>query len=95
MGCRVRGKTYLDTDGKNKVLSIARDIGKRKFAEQQLKELEQVIDAVDCDFVLSGTPIDITRVVKVNKPIIRVRYELEEQGGTKKLAELIEKAVKK
>ena len=44
--------------------------------------VETIIDSVDCDFVLSGTPIDITRVIKVNKPIIRVKYELEEANGT-------------
>lgn len=62
------------------------------YSEQQLKELEQVIEAVDCDIVLSGTPIDITRVINVSKKIKRVRYELEEIEGSK-LKELIKKTV--
>jgi predicted GTPase len=50
------------------------------YSEEQLRELKEVIDAVDCDVVLSGTPIDLNRVIKVNKPIVRVRYELQEIG---------------
>jgi predicted GTPase len=64
------------------------------YSDQQLKELEQVINSVDCDLVLSGTPIDITRVIKVTKKIVRVRYELEEQEGTR-LKDLVTKAVRK
>ena len=50
------------------------------YGKKQLKELKEVIDSVDCDVVLSGTPIDLRRVIKVNKPIVRVRYELQEIG---------------
>lgn len=64
------------------------------YSQEQLSEMEQIIDAVDADVVLSGTPIDITRVLKVNKPIVRVRYELEEVNGTP-LADAVRKAVNK
>ena len=64
------------------------------YSDEQLKELKQVIDSTKCDLVLAGTPIDLTRVIKVNKPIVRVRYELEEIGGTP-LKDLIAKTVKK
>ncbi len=50
------------------------------YGKQQMEELEETINSIDCDVVLSGTPIDITRVIKPNKPIIRVRYELQEIG---------------
>lgn len=50
------------------------------YGKEQMKELEQTINSIDCDVVLSGTPIDITRVIKPNKPIIRVKYELQEIG---------------
>ncbi len=53
------------------------------YFEQQLKDLEETINNTDCDVVISATPIDITRLVKVNKPIVRVRYELEEIGYPK------------
>jgi len=53
------------------------------YFEQQLKDLEETINNTDCDVVVSATPIDITRLVKVNKPIVRVTYELEEIGYPK------------
>ncbi len=53
------------------------------YFEQQLKDLEDTINNTDCDVVVSATPIDITRLVKVNKPIVRVKYELEEIGFPK------------
>jgi len=48
------------------------------YGHKQIQELEQTINAVDCDVVLIGTPIDLRRVLKINKPTVRVSYELEE-----------------
>ncbi len=50
------------------------------YGAKQMKELEETINNADVDVVVSGTPIDLNRVVKVNKPIVRVRYELDEIG---------------
>jgi predicted GTPase len=50
------------------------------YGEAQTRELEQTINAIDCDLVIIGTPIDLKRVVKINKPTQRVRYELQEIG---------------
>ncbi|MBN1667225.1 MAG: GTPase, partial [Anaerolineales bacterium] len=50
------------------------------YGEQQVKELEQTINAADVDLVVIGTPIDLTRIIKINKPSQRVRYELQEIG---------------
>jgi predicted GTPase len=50
------------------------------YGEAQTKELEQTINAIDCDLVIIGTPIDLTRIIKINKPSQRVRYELQEIG---------------
>ncbi|MFO8051188.1 MAG: cyclic 2,3-diphosphoglycerate synthase [Thermoplasmatota archaeon] len=50
------------------------------YGDEQVKDLEDTINAVDCDVVVTGTPIDISRVVKVNKPIFRVRYDLQVIG---------------
>jgi predicted GTPase len=49
------------------------------YGQKQMRELEQTINAVPCDLVLIGTPIDLGRMLKLNKPALRVRYELEEQ----------------
>ena len=50
------------------------------YYEDQLKDLEQSIKATPCDLVLIGSPIDIRRVIEVDKPSMRVGYELEEIG---------------
>lgn len=49
------------------------------YGERQIRELEETINAADCDAVVIGTPIDLGRMLKINKPHTRVRYELEEQ----------------
>ena len=50
------------------------------YSDEQLHELEQTIDATDCDVVVSGTPIDLGRLIRSRHPIRHVRYELEEIG---------------
>ncbi len=50
------------------------------YSDQQVKELEDTINSVDCDVVVTGTPIDIGRVLKANKPVIRVHYDLQVIG---------------
>ncbi len=50
------------------------------YGDKQTRELAQTIEAIDCDLVVSATPIDITRVITVSKPILRVGYEIEEIG---------------
>jgi len=50
------------------------------YGDKQMKDLEATINACDCDLVVSATPIDITRVISPNKPILRVSYELQEVG---------------
>ena len=50
------------------------------YGPKQIKELEQTIDAVPCDVVVCGTPIDLGRVLKSTKPVVQVRYELDEIG---------------
>jgi len=50
------------------------------YGEQQIKDLEETINAVECDAVVIATPIDLTRIVKINKPTVKVGYELQEIG---------------
>ena len=53
------------------------------YGDAQIRDLEATIEASDCDAVVSGTPIDLTRVLSVSKPLVRARYELREhQPGT-------------
>jgi predicted GTPase len=50
------------------------------YTDEQIDELQQTINSCDCDVVVAGTPIDLARVVSVNKPVVRVKYELQEMG---------------
>ncbi len=50
------------------------------YSKKQIEELEQTINAVDCDTVLIGTPVDLTKILKLNKDAVKVRYELKEIG---------------
>ncbi|MHC1710036.1 MAG: cyclic 2,3-diphosphoglycerate synthase [Methanomassiliicoccales archaeon] len=50
------------------------------YTDEQIKDMEETINKADCDVVVAGTPVDLRRVMNVNKPIVRVRYELAEIG---------------
>ncbi|HPM03746.1 MAG TPA: cyclic 2,3-diphosphoglycerate synthase, partial [Candidatus Cloacimonadota bacterium] len=50
------------------------------YGDQQIKDLEDTINAVECEAVVIATPIDLTRIIKINKPYCRVSYELQEIG---------------
>lgn len=50
------------------------------YGDEQVADLEETINAVDCDVVVIGTPIDLRKIVKINKPAVRVMYELQEIG---------------
>jgi predicted GTPase len=62
------------------------------YSDEQLRELEQTINAADCDVVVTGTPIDLTRLITSRHPIRHVRYELEEVG-TPTIADVLEPIV--
>jgi len=50
------------------------------YGDKQVKDLETTINKVPCDAVIIGTPIDLNRLIKIRKPTVRVRYELQEIG---------------
>ena len=50
------------------------------YGEQQIRDLEATINNTECDSVVIGTPIDLSRVIKINKPSTRVNYDLQEIG---------------
>jgi predicted GTPase len=50
------------------------------YGKEQIRELEETINKTPCDVVLIGTPIDLRRVLKLNKPAVRAKYELQEIG---------------
>jgi len=50
------------------------------YGPQQVKELEETINATPCELVVVATPIDLRRVARIDRPCDRVRYELQEIG---------------
>jgi predicted GTPase len=64
------------------------------YGDKQIHELEAALDAAPADLVLAATPIDLTRVLSIGKPIVRVRYELDPVVGSLAgpLAPIIERA---
>lgn len=50
------------------------------YGARQLEDLQSTINATDCDTVVIGTPVDLNRVIRIDRPTVRVRYELEEVG---------------
>jgi len=50
------------------------------YGEQQLRDLEATINNTECDAVVIGTPIDLNRIIKIDKPSTRVYYNLQEIG---------------
>ncbi|WP_455142010.1 cyclic 2,3-diphosphoglycerate synthase [Candidatus Hodarchaeum mangrovi] len=53
------------------------------YGDTQMKELEETINASDCETVIIGTPIDLGRLLSIKKSTVRVKYELDEQGPIK------------
>lgn len=66
--------TYKKYPGTGKILPAM------GYGDQMVRDLEKTIENADVDMVVIGTPIDLTRVLKLNKPSQRVRYDLEEIG---------------
>jgi predicted GTPase len=58
------------------------------YGAAQVADLEATLNAADADLVLAATPVDLTRILTLNKPVTRVRYELVQSGG-KPLAEML------
>jgi predicted GTPase len=64
------------------------------YGKQQVTDLERTINATPCDVVVIGTPIDLSRIIKINKPVVRVTYELQEIG-LPNLQQVLDEFVKK
>ena len=52
------------------------------YGDEQIRDLEATVNAVDCDLVLVATPIDLTRLIDIEKPSMRIGYSLAADDGT-------------
>jgi predicted GTPase len=50
------------------------------YGDKQIAELKETIERIPCDVIVIGTPIDLRRVITLNKPTVRVKYELKVLG---------------
>jgi predicted GTPase len=50
------------------------------YSPRQIQDLEATINAAPCDLVLAAPPIDLARVVRIEKPVVRIRYEYRDHG---------------
>jgi predicted GTPase len=64
------------------------------YGKNQIEELEKTINNSKCDIVVSGTPIDLNRIIKSNKKILRVKYSVGESTSIE-LEKTIEKFINK
>ncbi len=64
------------------------------YSDQQVADLEATINNTECDAVVIGTPIDLNRIIKINKPTTRVYYDLQEIGEPN-LEQILDDFVKK
>ena len=62
------------------------------YGDKQIQDLETTVNAVDCDLVLVATPIDLTRLIEIDKPSMRIGYSLKPVDG--QLAELVSETVR-
>lgn len=82
------------TDTFNKYTHLTNVLPAMGYGKKQIKELEKTINNTDCDIVVSGTPIDITRVLTADKPIVRVRYGVGEET-VKELEKIVNNFIEK
>ncbi len=59
---------------------LGKELPAMGYSKQQIKDLETTINRAKCDVVISATPTDLSRILKANKPIINVKYELSPRG---------------
>ena len=78
----------------NKYTHLSKVLPAMGYGKKQIKELEQTINNADVEVIISGTPIDLQRVLKTEKPLIRVRYNVGEKTA-KDLEKIIDGFIKK
>jgi predicted GTPase len=61
------------------------------YGDAQIRDLETTVNAVDCDLVLIATPIDLSRLIDIKKPHMRIGYSLRADDGA--LTEAVRRAV--
>eukprot|EP01134_Creolimax_fragrantissima_P006962 CFRG6962T1 len=69
---------------------IGRVLPAMGYTQYQLDELARTIDRSDCDTVIIGTPIDLRKIIQIEKNCVRVHYDIEEEVGSVKLNDVLD-----
>eukprot|EP00013_Stygamoeba_regulata_P029054 CAMPEP_0177654858 /NCGR_PEP_ID=MMETSP0447-20121125/14589_1 /TAXON_ID=0 /ORGANISM="Stygamoeba regulata, Strain BSH-02190019" /LENGTH=462 /DNA_ID=CAMNT_0019158601 /DNA_START=20 /DNA_END=1408 /DNA_ORIENTATION=+ len=64
------------------------------YSPEQLKDLEDTLNSCDCDAIVNGSPMNLSRVIAANKPVVRVTYDVCTHGQGRGLEQVFEKFVK-
>jgi predicted GTPase len=64
------------------------------YSREQIADLETTINRSDCELVLCATPIDLPKLVRIDKPTLRVRYEYKDRPDSPRLEEVLRKRLK-
>jgi len=64
------------------------------YGKEQIKELEETLNAIDCQSIIMATPADLRKVLKVNKPVARVTYEYKDYRGREEKSKTLEEAMR-
>ena len=59
---------------------LTKELPAMGYNKQQVKELEKTINSAECDAVIDATPVTLPKLMKINKPVVQVNYELQEVG---------------
>ncbi len=65
------------------------------YSDKQIADLQETVNKVPCDVVVSGTPINISKLIKINKPLVTVGYNLKERADSLKLDKVIGEFLRK
>jgi predicted GTPase len=78
--------TLKDTYAKYSIGDVLPAMG---YSDQQLKDMEEMVNAVPADVVIVATPIDLRHLIDIRKPAVRVRYDLVEAEGSPTIADAL------
>jgi predicted GTPase len=82
--------TLKDTYAKYDIGDVLPAMG---YSDRQLRDMEQMIDAVPADVVIVASPIDLRHLLDIKKPAVRVQYDLVEEAGSPTIADALAKVL--
>jgi len=73
--------------------NLGKELPSVGYSRKEIKDLEATINKAECDLVVSATPTDLRRILKVNKPIVQIHYEIKPRS--RRFDEIIKSFAKK